>query len=172
MFDDWKCQAEEIGLLESAFANHRLRHLPGDGDERDRIHVSVGNAGDEVRGAGSAGAHANPRPARGARVALSGESPALFVPRQNGADFPGPRQRLMQFHAGAAGVGEDRVHPFSLQGLNENIAALHDAANFGARGGRGRGICFRGLSVLAHNLPCWVWRPRANKKPTTVSSRG
>ena len=45
------------------------------------IHVGVGDAGDEVGGAGAAGGHADAGPAGGAGVAAGGERAALFMAR-------------------------------------------------------------------------------------------
>ena len=70
-----------------AFADHRLGHLAGDGDQRHGIHVGVGDAGDEVGRAGAAGGHADARPAGGAGVAFGGKRAALLVARQDRADF-------------------------------------------------------------------------------------
>ena len=76
-----------IGFLETAFANHRLRHLAGDGDQRHGIHVGIGNAGDEIRRARTAGRHANAGSAGGARITFRGKCAALLVARQHRADF-------------------------------------------------------------------------------------
>ena len=120
---------EKVGLLESSLANHRLRHLAGDGDERDRVHERVGDAGDEVGGTGAAGGHADAGLAGGAGVALSRERAALLVAGQDGADLLGPSQRLMKLHARAAGVGEDRVDALALECADEDLAAEHARAD-------------------------------------------
>ena len=52
---------------------------------RHGIHLGVGQAGDEVGGAGSAGGHADADLAGAAGVALGGETAALLVARQDGA---------------------------------------------------------------------------------------
>ena len=59
--------------------------LAGDGDERHGIQLGVGEAGDEVGGAGAAGGDADADLAGAAGVALGGEAAALLVARQNGA---------------------------------------------------------------------------------------
>ena len=120
---------EKVGLLKSALADHCLRHLAGDGDERDRIHERVGDAGDEVGGAGAAGGHADTGPAGGAGIALGRERAALLVARQDGADLLGSGQRLVKLHARAAGVGEDRVHALALECADEDLTADHARAD-------------------------------------------
>ena len=131
MFDNRQGHAEDVGFLERAFADHGLGHLAGDGDQRHGIHVGVGDAGDEVGRARPAGGHADAGPAGGAGVAAGGEGPALLVARQNGADG-GAGQGLMDFHAGAAGIGENTFHPLAFQGPDQDVAALHDLAEFRA----------------------------------------
>ena len=53
------------------------------------IHLGVGEAGDEVGGAGAAGGDADADPAGAARVALGREAAALLVPRQDRANLVG-----------------------------------------------------------------------------------
>ena len=49
------------------------------------VHLGVGQAGDEVGGAGAAGGHADADLAGAAGVALGREAAALLVARQDGA---------------------------------------------------------------------------------------
>ena len=132
MFDNRQRHPKEIGFLEGAFANHHLRDLPGDGYQRDRIHIGIGDGRNEVRGPRPARRHANARLARGPGITVGGEGPALFVTRQDGADG-GTRQRLVDFHAGAARISEDAFHPFALQRADQNVTARHGLAKFGFR---------------------------------------
>ena len=115
MFDHRQRHPEKVRFLEGALADHRLRHLAGDGDQRHRIHVSIGNGRDEVGGAGAAGGHANAGLAGGAGISFRGEGAALLVARQNRANAFGMGQSLMDFHAGSAGIGENRVNAFLFE---------------------------------------------------------
>ena len=45
--------AGDVGLLEGVIAHHGGRHLPGDRDERDRVHLRVGDRRHEVGPAGT-----------------------------------------------------------------------------------------------------------------------
>ena len=99
-----------------------LVDLAGDGDERAGIQVGVGDGGDEVGRAGAAGAHAHAGLAGGAGVTFRRETAALFVARQNGADF-GFGERLVDFHARAAGIGKNDLDAFAFEGLDEDVAA-------------------------------------------------
>ena len=89
-------------------------HLPGDGDERAGIHVSIRNGGDEIRCAGAAGAHAHAGLAGHTSITFRRETATLFVAREDGADF-GSRERLVDFHARAAGIGEDDLDAFAFE---------------------------------------------------------
>ena len=64
----------------------RRADLAGDGDDRHRVHLGVGEAGDEVGRPGPAGGHADADLAGAAGVALGREAAALLVPRQDGAE--------------------------------------------------------------------------------------
>ena len=121
-------------------------HLAGDRDQRDAVELGVGDGGDEVRRAGTAGGHADAHLARAASDALGGERAALLVPRQDGAELIGePRQRLVQRHAGPARIGEDRIDAVVHQRLDQDIRPAGEFG-FGLRlgyGGHG-GTCERG----------------------------
>ena len=70
-------------------------------------------------------------------TALGGERAALFVPRQDGAQAVGEAgERLVERHARAAGVGEDRVDAVVDQRLDEDIGP---AREFGLGLGLGDG---------------------------------
>ena len=168
---DGQRQADHVRFLKRAAANHGLRDLAGDGDERTGIHVGVGDGGDEIRRAGAAGAHAHAGLAGDARIAFGGETAALLVARENSADL-GVRERLVDFHARAAGIGEDDLDVLAFKRLDKDVAAEHGRADFGAGlGGRFR-FRFGGCSCFAHVF-LWLWRlAEDNKKPTAMTSRG
>jgi hypothetical protein len=67
--------------------------------------------------------------------------------RQDGADLLRARQRLVDFHARPARVGEDRIHAFAFEAGHEDFAARHGGAEFHALGGRRFLLC---VSCLAH----------------------
>ena len=135
VFHDGKGDADDIGLLEGAAADHVGGDLAGQRDERAGIHVGVGDGGDEIGGAGAAGAHAHAGLAGGAGVAFGGKGTALFMPRENGADLR-VRERLVDLHARAAGISENDFDAFALEGFHEDVAPEHGGADFGAGGRR------------------------------------
>ena len=173
VFDDRQGDADDVGFLEAAAADHHLADLAGDGDEGAGIHVGVGDGGDEVGGAGAAGAHAHAGAAGGAGVAFRGEAAALFVAREDGADF-GFGERLVDFHARSARIGEDDFAALAFEGFHEDVASVHDGADFRPRGGGFFRCCRRNFSCLAHgSLGLWPGLARgSNKKPTTWPAVG
>ena len=132
---DRQGHAEEVGFLECSAADHFLRHLTGHGDDRNRIHECVGQAGDEVGRTGSGSGHAKPHFAGGARITFGRKNTALLMARQDGADFFGTRKCLMDRHARPAGISEDRVGAFQFETANEDLGTIHQ---FGTLLGRGR----------------------------------
>ena len=48
VFDHRQRHAIDVGFLEGAFADHRLGHLACNSHQRHRIHVGIGDAGDQV----------------------------------------------------------------------------------------------------------------------------
>ena len=154
--------AVDVGLLKRPFADHRLGDLAGNGDQRHGIHVGIGNAGDQVGGAGTAGGHADACAAGRPRIPFSGKRPALLVARQHGADFRAS-QRLVDFHAGPAGVGEDGIHTLAFEASDQDFAAGHRWSEFCVLAGPGG---FRGFSCLciAHVVVAVVTDPPQGKK--------
>ncbi len=163
MLHDGQRHADDVGFLKRAAANHVLVDLAGDGDERAGIQVGIGDGGDEVGRAGAAGAHAHAGLAGRAGITFRRKTAALLVARQDGADF-GFGERLVDFHARAAGIGENDLDAFAFEGLDEDVAAGHGRADLGARGGGGFSLPRRssfggeggfrssGFSCLAHRF--------------------
>src|SRR5271170_3909725 len=83
------------------------------------------------------------------------------------------RERLVDFHARAAGIRKNDLHAFAFQRLDKNVAPEHCRTDFGARlGFRGCGFRFCDFSCLAHVSFGCGWRRGLKQKPTTVASRG
>ena len=115
--------ADDVGFLKHVLADHRAGHLPGDEHCRDRIHIGVGDAGNEVGSAGAAGGHADADPAAGACIAARCESAALLVARQHHA-HSGAAQCLMQLDGLSARIREYDINSEKLQTFDRDFAAL------------------------------------------------
>ena len=91
--------------------------------------LASANGGDQVGGARSAGGHANADASGAAGVTLGGKTAALFVPGQNHPNLIAePRQGLVQRHARAARISENRIHAMIYQGLHDDIGPAGDLA--------------------------------------------
>ena len=117
--------AGDIHLLEDVPAQQAGGHLPGDRHQGDRIHISGGNAGDEVGGAGAGGHDAHAGLSRDPGIARGHMSGILLGPNQGIAD-PGCRhQRIHNGTDGGAGVAENAFYPFPQEALHQNLCACH-----------------------------------------------
>jgi len=110
--------------LEGVGANHAAGDLTGDGNEGDAVEEGVGQAAHEVGGAGTGGSDADAGEAGGSRIALSGEHTALLVAREHVADGGGARERLVDLHGRATGVGKNVSDALALKRLHEDVGAL------------------------------------------------
>ena len=136
----------DVGLLEAVGADQRRGHLAGDRDDRHRVHVRVGDRGDQVGGARTGRRHADPDLAGGLRVTGGRVPGALLVADQDVPDLRGVQQRVVDGQDRAAGDAEDDLAADLLQRADERLGAGHGdvrrglrARNRDARGDRGLG---------------------------------
>ncbi len=112
-FCDGGGDVDDIGLLEGVGAKQVGEYLAGDADERGAIDLGVGEAGDQVGGAGPAGSEYDAGTAGGTGVALCGVDAALFVADQDVVEpIPVVIEGVIDRHDRAAGVAEDGVYAF------------------------------------------------------------
>ncbi len=78
--------ADDVGLLKRILSDQAAFDLPGDDHHRNGVHTGIGDAGQQIRRSGTARRHADADTARSARIAVRGESAALFVARQDHPD--------------------------------------------------------------------------------------
>ena len=98
-------------------------------DQRNAIHLGVGNRRDQIQRPRPARGHANARFSGGAGQTLCRKTTPLLVPRQNGANLIlETGERLMQRHAGAAWIGENNFDTVVHQRLDNHIGAGHQSA--------------------------------------------
>ena len=177
--------AADVGLLEGVGADGGRVHLTGDGDDRHRVHVGVGERGDQVGRARARGGHADADPAGRGGVALGRVAGALLVADQDVAHLDRVEQRVVGRQDRAAGDAEDGVDVHRLEREHQALRAGHLDRRAGprllrhlrrARGVRGhwddRGHRL-GLAHCCHRL-LWVnrcSRPSSVHKKT-LQSRG
>ena len=110
-----KGHPEKVGLLESPAPDHLLRHLTGDCHQGHRVHVGIGNAGDQIRCTGTRGGHADAGLSGHTGIPFGGKSPPLLMTGKDGTDLLRLGQGLMDRHRATTGVGKDIIHPLALQ---------------------------------------------------------
>ena len=90
-----------------------------------RVHVGVGERGDEVRRAGARGRHADAHPAGRRGVALGGVAGALLVAHEDVPHLDRVEERVVGGQDRAAGDAEDGVDVHRLEREHEALRAGH-----------------------------------------------
>ena len=102
-----------------------LRTCPVMATSGDRVEVGVGDAGDQVGGAGAAGGGADADLAGGAGVAVGGVRRALLVAHQHVAQLLGVVEGVVERDGDAAREAEDDLAALVLEGGHEGLRAFH-----------------------------------------------
>jgi hypothetical protein len=130
--------AADVGLLEGVGADVAGTDLTGDGHDRHRVHVRVGQRGDQVRRARAGGGHADADLAGGLRVPGRGVPGALLVADQDVPDL-GVEERVVGRQDRPAGDAEDHLDADGLQRSDEALRAGDAGGRLGGRLGHGAG---------------------------------
>ena len=132
---------DRVALLERVGADDPVRHLPGDDDDRDRVHVGVTQSGDDVRGPGAARDHGHAGPAGRVGEPLGHVAGALLVADEDVADRR-VDQRVVHGQDRPARQPEHDLGALHLEALDEGLGSceLHrrssssGEASWGVRG--------------------------------------
>src|SRR5208282_2459581 len=89
----------------------------------NRIHLGVGDAGDQVGRSGTTSGNRHANFSRHAGVAFRRKYRTLLMPRENVPDAAS-LQRVIQRHDGAAGVSKGEVDPFGAQAPQNDFCSL------------------------------------------------
>ena len=154
--------AGDVGFLEGIGADQRAGLLPGDRDHRDRVHVRVGDRGDEVRRARTRRRHADADLAGGLRVPGGRVPRALLVADEHVPHPRGVQQRVVGGKDRAAGNAEHDLAADLLQRADERLGAGH-RHGVEPRCGQVRGPVGDGLRA---------GRPAPAAAPVSVRDRG
>jgi hypothetical protein len=114
-----------VGLLEGVVADQVGRYLPGQADQRDRVHQRVGQAGHRVGGPRPGGHQDGADPAGRTRIALGRVDRALLVAHQDVAQRILLEQRIVDRQHRAAGIAEDHVDALVQQGADHHGRSGH-----------------------------------------------
>ncbi|SHU32967.1 Uncharacterised protein [Mycobacteroides abscessus subsp. abscessus] len=99
--------AGDVGFLESIRTDEAATHLAGDRHNRDRVHLRVGQRGDQVGGTGAGGGHHDADLAGGMRVTAGGMPGTLLMTHQHVAHLGGVVERVIDGQDRTTGNAED-----------------------------------------------------------------
>ncbi len=119
--------ADRVAFLEGIVADQVRRHLPGDADDRNRIHQRVGQSGD---GVGRAGARCDQHDADfagRARIALCRVHGALLVADEDVLDAVLLVQLVIDRQHGTPRITEDVLDALIGESLKHHLGACHCA---------------------------------------------
>ncbi len=125
MLHDRERHAVKVGLLEGGFTNELLVDLSGDRNERDAVHESVSDTGNEIGGSGAAGGHTDRRFSGDAGMSVRHETTTLFKARQDRANLFTLGERLVQLQRGTSGISIHHIHALTFKRGDHDIGALH-----------------------------------------------
>ena len=125
VLDDRESDPDDVGLLERVGADAVRPDLPGEGDHRNRIHIGVGDGGDEVRRPGPRCRGAHRGPAGDLGVALGGVAGTLLVAREVRTDRRVIVERVEQWDHRPPGDPEHGVDSGALQSFQCGVNGAH-----------------------------------------------
>ena len=117
--------SDDIGLLEGVRANRVHAHLPGDHDQRNGVHVRIGDRGDHVRGARAGGHDAHAHTAGRHGIAFGGMACGLLVAHQYESEFRIVLDRMVDRQNRTARNAENVLNSQILQRTNQRFGAGH-----------------------------------------------
>ena len=119
--------ADDVRFLEGVRAEDLRGDLAGDEDDRDRVEHRRGDAGDEVRGAGTRGAEGDADAAAGAGVAVGRVRGSLLVADEDVVDRV-VHHRVVDRQDRPAGVSEHGVDAFADEAFPDDLRSglLHE----------------------------------------------
>ena len=124
VLDERLRDADHVRLLEGVRAAQRGLHLAGDEQRRGRVHLGVGDRGDEVRRARAGGADRDADAPGRAGVALGGVAGGRLVAHQDVADGA-VVEGVVDRQARPTGDAEDRVDAGALERADQGVGAAH-----------------------------------------------
>ena len=107
--------AGDVGLLEGVGPDQGAPDLAGDRDDRNGVHLRVGQRGHQVGGARTRGGHHHADLAGGVRVTAGRVAGALLVADQDMPQLLGVEQWVVDREHGTAGNPEDDLDVELLQ---------------------------------------------------------
>ncbi len=125
MFGARACNAHDIHFLKGIIANEMSMHLPGNGDNRNRIGVGSGQTGHNIGSAGARRNQTNAHLAGCTSIPVGSMSGTLFMPYQNMSESLITIKIVINIQHGPAGVTENNIHTLTLQAFKKNARTCH-----------------------------------------------
>ena len=134
MLGDRATDFDHRRLLKGIAADQSCRHLSGNRDHGDTVHLRVGNRRHKIRRAGTTCPHTNANAICRPGNTLCSETTTLFVTRKNRPDIRTPvRQRLVQRHAASARIRENDVRSLADEAFDKDIGPVQRSRFGGQR---------------------------------------
>src|SRR5262249_26617827 len=130
MFRARTADTDIIGFLKSIVTDQVCRHLPRESNQRNRIHISIGQTSYDVGHPGPRSNEHDPWLARCLGVSFSHMCRALLVARQNQLDILLLTKHVEYLQDHTARESKDSLDPFVPQCFNKNIGSglLHSSS--------------------------------------------
>ena len=150
VLDDGHRDAHDVRFLKGIRADDGLRHLAGDDNERDAVHVRRGDAGHRIRGARAGRDNDDTGLAGSARIAIRLMRCALFVTGEHMVNLLRIVQGIVDLDGLSSGITEHGVHTLGLQAGDNGLSTGEHLALLGCLAAVKRQAAARGplLSLL------------------------
>ena len=125
MLGEGRHGAGDIHLLEDIPPQQVGGDLPGNGHHGDGVQICRGNAGYQIGGTGAGRHQAYPRLTRHLGIAGSHMARVLLGPYQGVSQGRRLTQHIRNRADGGAGISEDMLHSFPLQGFHQDLCSCH-----------------------------------------------
>ena len=112
--------ARGVRLLKGVIADQMGRHLPGEADDRHRIHQRIGQPGDRIGRPGARGHQHDSHLARGARIALRRMDGGLLMADEDMAERVLLIELVIERQHGAARIAENHLDALIQQRLDDD----------------------------------------------------
>ena len=167
MLGDGHCHADNVSFLECVGAKQRGGHLAGDCDQRDGVHVCVGDCGQQVGCTGAGGCDAHAGLAAGHRVALSCVACTLLMADQDVANLLRVIQWVIGRQNSSTRQAEYVSHTQIFEGADDCLrtghafcGSVYRVIRSGKSHGHGNASCLNGSSLYSMFCRRIVWSSR------------
>ena len=117
--------ALNVGFLKAVLADARGGYVAGKGHQRHRVHISGGDAGDQVGGTRAAGGQHHAGAAGGPGVAVCCMGGSLLVSGEHMGDAVGILiQLIVKIQHCTAGIAKNGIHALLTKNLHKNLRTV------------------------------------------------